>query len=128
MVSTRSASLPCTTPCAKTPRCQPCPSPSSLAPPPILTTPLATNNEIKGEVHHPISQRLHLLLWNLEMTSPPPSSTLMHEYNINRPITVTLYAYHNNDGLFLYRQYIKRNRTEWIKTFYALCSGPRSWR
>lgn len=79
------------------------------------------NNEIKGEV-----QFNHLCLdftslrWNFGDDFTSTELNPMHEYNINRPITVVLYAYHHNDGLYTCTDSLpKIIEPEWIKTFYA---------
>ncbi len=79
------------------------------------------NNEIKGEVQFTqLAKDFTSLLWNFGDDFTSTELNPMHEYNINRPITVVLYAYHNNDGLYTCTDSISKEiEPEWIKTFYA---------
>lgn len=79
------------------------------------------NNAIKGEV-----QFRHLaldftdLLWHFGDGFTSDSLNPMHEYDINRPIRVVLYAYNHNSGLYTCTDSIAKTiEPEWIKTFYA---------
>lgn len=79
------------------------------------------NNQIKGEVQfNHLCSEFTSLLWNFGDDFTSTELNPMHEYNINRPITVVLYAYHHNDGLYTCTDSISKViEPEWIKTFYA---------
>ena len=79
------------------------------------------NNEIKGEVQFTqLAKDFTSLLWNFGDDFTSTELNPMHEYNINRPVIVVLYAYHNNDGFYTCTDSISKViEPEWIKTFYA---------
>lgn len=79
------------------------------------------NNAIKGEVQfRHLARDFTDLLWHFGDGFTSDSLNPMHEYDINRPIRVVLYAYNHNSGLYTCTDSIAKSiEPEWIKTFYA---------
>ncbi len=79
------------------------------------------NNAIKGEVQfRHLARDFTDLLWHFGDDFTSDSLNPMHEYDINRPIRVVLYAYNHNSGLYTCTDSIAKTiEPEWIKTFYA---------
>ncbi|MBL0084096.1 MAG: hypothetical protein IPP37_17465 [Saprospiraceae bacterium] len=86
-----------------------------------MTTPPATTTRSKEEVQfNHLCRDFTSLLWNFGDDFTSTELNPMHVYNINRPITVVLYAYHHNDGLYTCTDSLPKTiEPEWIKTFYA---------
>lgn len=101
---------------------------STIIPIQVFTKPTADfdyntgyNNNIKGEVRFTNkSIDFTALLWHFGDGYTSDSLNPMHEYDINRPIEVQLNAYHENNGLHICIDSVRKViEPEWIKTFYA---------
>ncbi|MBK8701156.1 MAG: PKD domain-containing protein [Saprospiraceae bacterium] len=94
----------------------------------IYTSPMADftwttgfADETRGEVQfNHLCRDFTSLLWNFGDGYFTDSLNPLHEYDINRPIEVTLTAYNDNAGLWTCVDSIQKTiAPEWIKTFYA---------
>ncbi len=101
---------------------------NSLLPITIFTKPTADftyntgyNDDIKGEVLFTnASIDFDSLHWNFGDGYTSSEINPMHEYDMNRPITVVLTAFNYNSGLYTCADSISKDiAPEWIKTFYA---------